>query len=206
MSNVLTPKGRVSYPNVFKPKKNEQSGKDEYTMTLLFAPGESMAVLEAEARRAITEKWGAEPAKWPRPLKTPFRNQGDRVVVDKATSQTKLDPATGKALLQAGHVDGAVFITVKAYERPGVVDHNVKPIIDPAQFYSGCYAIAQVRATAFDKNGNRGVSFWMTNIQKVAEGEPLSGRPKPEEAFAPVAQAATGGLAGNLSSASDLFG
>jgi hypothetical protein len=50
-------------------------------------------------------------------------------------------------------------------------------------FFSGCYARASLVAFAYDKMGNKGVSFALQNIQKTRDGEPFSGRKKAEDEF-----------------------
>src|SRR5690348_8229642 len=111
---VLTPKFRVSYPSVFKPRKNELSGKEEYSLVALFPKGTDLRVLEQEAARALEAKWGKDKTQWPKPLKSPFRDQGERAkIVD------------GKKVLPEGHEEGAIFINLKSTQRPGVVDEGV---------------------------------------------------------------------------------
>lgn len=173
--NVMTPVFRASYPNLFKAKKNELNGKDEYSVVALFKKGEDLSVLMKAAEEALIEKWGADKTKWPQKLKSPFRDQAERgKIVD------------GKTVLPAGYEAGAIFLTLKSTQRPGVVDQSVQAILDPSAFYAGCFARATVRAATYDQAGNRGVSFYLQNVQLVKAGDPLSGRPQAETEFAPV--------------------
>lgn len=170
--NVITPEFRVSYPNLFQPRLNDQSGKMEYSFVALFAKGADLSALKKEAQRALLEKFGAEKLKDPafvQRLRSPFRDQGIRQ--------------------SDGYVPGAIFVSLKSTQKPGVVDAQVKPIIDPSQVYAGCYGIASVRAFAYDAKGNVGVSLWMQNFQKTRDGDSLTGRLKPEEEFEPIAAA-----------------
>jgi len=173
--NVITPKFRVSYPNVFRARKNDLSGKDEYSVVALFAKGENLSMLKAAAQAAAKEKWGD---KMPKNLRSPFRDQGER-------------EKDGK--LPEGLEAGAIFINLKSQQRPGLVDGNRQAIIDENDLYAGCYARAQVRAYAYEQKGNTGVAFGLQNLQKMGEGEPLSSRVKAEDAFEPVAGAVEGG-------------
>jgi hypothetical protein len=174
MSNTLTPEFRVSWPKVFKPERNELNGKDEYSVQALFAPGTDMSKLVAAAQAALTKTWGEDKTKWPQNLKTPFKTQSATRIKD------------GKQVPNDGHVDGAPMLTLKTTQKPGVVDSQVQPILNEAEFYAGCYAIASVNASTYDQKGNRGVSFYLQNIQKVRDGDALAGRAKPENEFAPV--------------------
>jgi hypothetical protein len=63
------------------------------------------------------------------------------------------------------------------------VDAAVQPIMEEGEFYAGCYARATISPYAYDKAGNRGVAFGLRNIQKIADGEPFSGKSKPENDF-----------------------
>jgi hypothetical protein len=70
--------------------------------------------------------------------------------------------------------------------RPGIVDANLQEIISEDDFYSGCYARATLTAFAYDKLGNKGVAFGLQNIQKLKDGEHLSGRKNAESDFEAV--------------------
>lgn len=165
--NIMTPEFRVSYPSVFRAKKNELSGKEEYSIVALFKKGEDLSALKAAANKAIEAKWGSDKSKWPKNLRSPFRDQGE-----------KDGPQ---------YEEGAIFMNLKSAQKPGLVDAKVQDIIDETEFYSGCYARATVRAYVYDQAGNRGVSFGLQNIQKLRDGEPLGGsRVKASSEFAPV--------------------
>lgn len=174
--SVMTPKFRVSYPNVFKPRLNTMSKKEEFSLTALFPKDADLTVLKDAMKKAIVDKWGADEKKWPKRLRSPFRDQGER--------EKELDD--GSKALPDGYVKGAKFLNLKCYKKPGVIDQSKNDIISPADFYPGCWARATVAAFAYDTAGNQGVSFWLNNIQKVAEGEPFSGRPKAEDEFAAI--------------------
>ncbi len=176
MGNINTPTFRVSYPNVFKAKKNDLNGKDEFSLVALFKKGEDLSALKAAAQKAIVDKWGPEKAKWPSNLRSPFRDQAERA-----------KDVDGKRILPVGHEEGAIFLNMKSSQRPGVVDQNVQDILDESQFYAGCFARASVNAFAYDQKGNRGVSFGLGNVQKIKDGEPLGNRARPEQDFAPIA-------------------
>lgn len=194
MANINTPEFRVSYPNVFKPKRNDLNGKDEYSIVALFKKGQDLTALKAAAQKAIVDKWGPDKAKWPQNLRTPFRLQEERA-----------KEVDGKRVLPAGHEEGAIFLNLKSSQRPGVVDQNVQDILDESQFYAGCYARASSNAYAYDQKGNRGVSFGLGNIQKMRDGEPLGNRAKPENDFAPVQTEGGSSEGASTGSATDIF-
>lgn len=190
--NVTTPVFRASYPHLLKPQKNDLNGEMEYQVVALFRKGEDLSKLKAAAEAAVVAKWGADKKKWPDKLKSPFRDQAERA---------KKDPETGKRVLPQGYEEGAIFLTLKSKQRPGLVDQNVQDIIDDTVFYAGCWARATVRAFAYDQKGNTGVSFGLQNVQKYADGDSLSGRTKAQDDFAPVEATSAGAEA----SASSVF-
>jgi hypothetical protein len=189
MANVLTPEFRVSFPNVFKPKKNELSGKEEYSLVALLAKGADITKLKEAVHAAIVTKWGTDKTKWPANIRMPFRDQAERA-----------KNVEGKQVMPQGYEEGAIFINLKSAQRPGLVDQSVQDIIDESQFYAGCYARATVNAYAYDAKGNRGVSLGLVNIQKLKDGPPLGKRTRPEDDFAPVETSKNG-----ASTADELF-
>lgn len=166
--NVHTPEFRVSFPNVFRPTtpKNAQNAEPKYSMAMLFPKGSDLTKLKEAAKAAIVERFGTDQAKWPKNLKSPFRDQGD--------------------FDYEGYEAGASMIRATSKQKPGLVDKNVQPIIEESDFYAGCYARATVRAFYYDQAGNKGVSFGLQNIQKTRDGESLGGRSRPEEEFEAV--------------------
>lgn len=164
---VLTPEFRVSFPAVFTPRSAMDNAEPKYSVVMLFPKSADLSKLKAIAKAAIVEKWGD---KIPKDLRSPFRDGDDK----------ELDG-------YAGHI----FITASSKMKPGLVNGNREAIINVDEFYAGCYARATVNAFAYDRNGNRGVAFGLQNIQKLREGEPFSGKTKPEDDFDAVSDATT---------------
>ena len=76
------------------------------------------------------------------------------------------------------------MFSVKSATRPGVVDTDLQPIIDPEELYSGAYYRASINPFAWDHpTGGKGVSFGLNYVMKVRDGEPFSGRKAAEEDF-----------------------
>jgi hypothetical protein len=112
-----------------------------------------LAVLKELAANAVTEKWGTKP---PANLRSPFRD-GD---VEKEDYED---------------YRGMVFMNIKSNQRPGVVDENVDPIIDPSELLAGDWVRCTVNAFAYSQKGNSGVSFGLRNVQRMAKGEAMKG-------------------------------
>lgn len=166
-TQVVTGVGRGSYVKVFEAERNELSGKLEYSMAFLIPKSdtETISALKRAAKLAADAKW-PEGAKRPRNLRNPLRD-GDEERPDDVA--------------YAGHY----WINVKSQkQRPGIVDANMQPVIDPGAFVSGDYCRISVNAYAYEAKGNTGVAFGLNNIQVVYKGEPLGGSaPPPENDF-----------------------
>ena len=156
-----TPRGRVSFPSVFTATETP-NGDKKFQLTLIFDKDDpGLPKLEAEVEECMKRKWGKKPAKY----KSPFLD-GDE---------------DGKP-----EYKGKTFIRLssKADRRPGVVDQDREPIeASDGSFYSGCYARASYNLYGWEYMGKHGVSFGLKNVQKMADGEPLDGRTKPEDDF-----------------------
>ncbi|WP_035178606.1 DUF2815 family protein [Alkalihalobacterium bogoriense] len=97
-----------------------------------------------------------------------------------------------KTPLRDGDVDreddeayaNSYFINANSKLKPGIVDADLNPIMDPSEFYSGCYGRVSLNSFVYNVNGNKGVSFGLQNLMKTDEGEPLGGRSSAEADFA----------------------
>ena len=67
--------------------------------------------------------------------------------------------------------NNAYYIYASSRHRPGVVDDSLNPILDPNEFYSGCYG--RVSLTLYPKFvDDKNISIWcqLNNIQKLQDG------------------------------------
>ena len=153
-----TPEFRVSFPNVFKAKAfNNQEPK--FNIVMLFDKDADISELKKMANQAAKAKWGD---KIPSGIRSPFRDGNDKDY--------------------DGYED-CTFIGATSKLKPGLIDRKHQAILDESEFYAGCYARAVVTAFAYDKAGNKGVSFGLQHVQKLRDGEAFSGRGKAEDAF-----------------------
>jgi hypothetical protein len=171
---VITPKAMLSYPHLDKPQpKKKPTDKSKFSAALVFAPGTDLSALEAAAEAAVEDRWGAKGVEKLRKgqLRSPFRKD-----------------ATSK-----GYEDGSVFINARSDYKPGLVylwpepgtnkpaevaDEDVRDV-----FYPGAQVRAQLSAFTYDTDGNKGVSFGLNHVQKLAEGKRIDGRGPANEAF-----------------------
>jgi len=170
---VITPMFRVSYPCVFKPILNTLSKKQEFSVEALFALGTDFTAMKHAAEEACFKKFGDDRKKWPKNLRSPFRDQAEK---------------EKDGILPDGLIAGAIFIRFKSEKQPGVVDQHKVEILEESKFYAGCYARAHVNAYAYNNAGNAGVSFGLNHLQFLKDGEAFSGKPKVEDAFSAVSE------------------
>jgi hypothetical protein len=189
--NIITPYFRAAFISIFKATsaKNQDGSvnKPKFSIRAAFPPTADLTPLKNQAQLAAVEKWGVEKVnneKFKSKLHSPFR-----------TNDELDNPIPGLG-------DDWVIMTFSANEdrKPGIVDASNQPIINDQDVYSGAWFRAQVRAYAYEQQGNCGVAFGLQNVQKIKDDEPLgAGKVAPEKAFSPVEGA------GQAKSASDLF-
>lgn len=169
---VITPPGTASYAFVWKPQASMNPGQDpKFSITMLIPKKADLTALKAAVDVAATKKFGANAVAMLRKgkLKSPFRD-GDEEREDDDLYK------------------GKIFFSARSNQKPRVVDQDLNPIEDEFEFYSGCKCRISVYAFGYDVNGNKGVSFSLNNVQKLGDGERLSGRLAPEDEFADSAK------------------
>lgn len=171
-TKVITGKNtRFSYLNVWQPKSID-GGTPKYSVSLII-PKDDKEMLD-KIKKAIQAAYeeGADRLKGKgktvpalNTLKTPLRD-GDLERPD--------DPAYANAY----------FLNANSSTKPGIVDKNVQPILDPDDFGSGDYGRASINFYAYNTNGNKGIACGLNNLQKIKDGERLGGKTSAEDDFA----------------------
>ena len=155
---VVTNKVRLSFTkNVFTPDE-----KGSYSIMILIPKTDKASV---DKINAVVEKFKVDPkavtiwgSKFLGSFKTPLRD-GD----------TERD--TEKYPEYKGHY----FLNANTYNRPGVVDAQKNDILEKSDLYSGCYGRISMVPGAYNVDGNKGIKFYLNNVQKMSEGAPLGG-------------------------------
>lgn len=158
MSKVITPVFRVSFPNIFEPKGFEGQ-EPKYSIAMLFDESTDLSALKKAANEAAKKKWGD---KIPKNMRSPFGDGNEKEF--------------------EGYQDHIV-VNARTKNQPQVIDKNKQEILDPREFYAGCYARASIVAFAYDTAGNKGVAFALNNLQKMGEGEPLGNMARAVDEF-----------------------
>lgn len=170
--DVKTPMARLAWAKgLFEPVENE-SGKKNWTCSLLWPKETDLTVLENAALAAAQEEWGDKAVEWVKSgmVKNPFLDGDGKEGRSKKTGE----PHAG--------FPGTVFIRCVSGEdyRPKLFNQKVLPCFDKDVFYSGAWVFAVVNAFTWDnpKNG-KGISFGISLVQKVKDGEKFGGEGGP---------------------------
>lgn len=82
--------------------------------------------------------------------------------------------------------EGWYFANFASTQQPGVVNRKAKPIVNENEIYSGAKFRCTYAVWPYDREGNKGVTLLLNNVQKIADGDRLSGRPDAEDDFEAV--------------------
>lgn len=154
---VVTGKVRFSYANVFQAKAAVEGGTPKYSVSLIIPKSdkETVAKLQKAFEDAKTTNAAFFGGSVPKNLKGGLRD-GDL---------EKDDPAYANSY----------FINANSAQRPDIVDADRNTILDPNEFYSGCYGRASVTFYPYNAQGSKGIACGLNNLQKLEDGEKLGG-------------------------------
>ena len=156
---VRTAKGRLSYPSLFSPNKD-----DKYSASLLFPKDADLSELEAAIETAAKLFFGPDYAKKYPSLKRP-------ILLTAKSPAIGVDPEAFPFFIRAS--------TKAASDKPkpGVVgwDPKAGPITDPSEAYPGRWAILSIKVKGYDKDKNKGVTCYLSNAQLLERGDRLGG-------------------------------
>lgn len=161
---------RISFANIWEPK-SIQGSEPKYSVSCVIPKSDKKtlakinAAVEAAKEEAKSKKWSG---KIPPNLKLPLRD-GD---IERPDDENYAN---------------CMFLNANSTDKPGIVDRQVNPILEPMQVYSGCYCNVSLSVYGFNSNGNRGVACGLGNIQWLKDGERLSGRVDAASDFVAVA-------------------
>lgn len=162
---------RFSYAHVFEPYAFDSNPeKADYSVQIIIDKTNKEALAKIKAAIELAKEQG-KASKWggiiPVDLRMPLRD-GDAERPDDA------------------NYAGKYFLNARTRKKPQVVDHTVSPILDPEEFYSGCYGNVSLSFYPYRASGNKGISAGLGNIQKVKDGERLGGGASAKDDFEAV--------------------
>ena len=167
-TKVVTGKVRFCYTSVFEPTAMNEGDAKKYSVCILIPKSDTATLdrinkaIEA-AKVAGKAKLADKSGKIPSTIKLPLRD-GDEERSD--------DPA----------FNNCYFINATSNRKPAIVDINLQPIMSQDEFYSGCYGRASINFYAFNVS-SKGIAAGLNNLQKLEDGEMLTGGSTAEEDF-----------------------
>lgn len=164
-TKVITGMVRFSYANVWEPRAMDENSEPKYSVSILIPKKDKVTLKKIKdaieaAKEQGKSKWGG---KIPGGLKLPLRD-GD---TDKPDNPEYED---------------CMFLTASSSQRPGIIDAQMNDILDKDEFYSGCYGRASLNFYAFAV-GSKGVAVGLNNLQKLKDGDNLTGRTSAQDDF-----------------------
>jgi len=173
VTKVLTGKVRLSYVHLFEAYSSIPDADPKFSVVLLIPKTDKLTIKHLRDAQAAALEAGKDSrfgGKIPRVWKDTIHDGDEEGDLDKNPEY-------------ADHL----FMSVGSKTRPGIVDKNVHAILDSTEVYSGCYARVSLNAFAYSQAGNKGVSFGLNHVQKLADGDFLGGRSRAEDDFDAVA-------------------
>lgn len=159
--------GRFSYLHAFEPTAIEEGGQKKYSVSFIIPKKEKALIKQIESAIEKAKEQGKE-KHWkgtiPKKLKLPLRDGDEERDEDEAYA-------------------GSVFFNAHSSTKPGLVDKNRQPIVDPEELGSGDYGYVNVTFYPFSAGGSVGVAVGFNHLMKTKDGERLSGRVSVDEAF-----------------------
>lgn len=173
--NQISPYGRISFPALFSPRQSDNGGKARYEVTMLFFPGEM-----DEGQKALLNKMAdAAKAAAANEFKCALGGNGTRNPFGKTDEKPQWYPS------------GGIYVKFVSYMKPGLVGPDRRPLdpADPNSLYPGCWCRVSWTIRTYNASGNKGVGFWLQNLQKVRDDERLggSGYATPDDDFTELA-------------------
>ena len=173
MSKLVTPEGRLSFPDLWKPRAfvdpEGKAGKAKYNATLLFPPGTDLGPLKAEATRALKDKFGSDATlKLCRGNNNPFHDCAEKPDL-------------------AGYEEGWSYIKFSSANPPKMVRRKAGQTVPISEeegiLFAGCWVKLSTSAYAYDYLG-KGVAFGLFSVLLCKSGEPFGVSADPASEFA----------------------
>jgi hypothetical protein len=180
---MITPLCRFTYANVFEAKAN-LSGKLKFSCGLMFPKTDTAAIeiikkaIDDAIKQGIAKGTINAAQAQSRTFKYPLRD-GDQYYAEANDDAAR----AARAAFQ-----GMMFLSASSDNPIGVVDKYAQPIINPEEFYSGCWGHADIRFYPFNRGGGIGVGVGLQNVMKKKDDDRLDGRQDATSAFANVAE------------------
>ena len=173
---VITGLVRFSYANVWEPKKDKNDNL-KYSVALLFPKKNKNAlnkIIQA-IDEAVAE--GKENGDFGKKNPGTFKKKSAKVEGFKWCLRD------GETKEENEEYQGMMFLNASSKEAPLIGDADKQEIVDEDEFYSGCWGRASIVLFPYNSDGNIGIGCYLHSVQKLKDGERLSGRDSLENDF-----------------------
>ena len=157
---MYTPRFRLNFPALVEPTTTpyDPDGKRQYRITMMFPKKDNtIDQIRDFLNRIMTDKFGPDVLK-------------SKNLYDPITDGDEYETEEGKQ----PHA-GYWVIRAKTDFVPALATREGKPVDDPADLYSGCWARAGISAYAWDYNRKKGVTVNFNIVQKLGDGQAFGG-------------------------------
>jgi hypothetical protein len=165
-TKIITGKIRLAYANLFTARIISEGQEPKYSLCVLIPKGDKSTIDKINSAIEVAKVSGKAIL-------------GDTTNLDFKTPLRDGDEERPDQNEYVGHY----FLNATSKQKPGIVDKSLNEIVDSTKVYSGCYGRVSLNFYAFNQGGNKGIGCGLQNLQKLAEGEPLSTRCAAEEDF-----------------------
>ena len=176
-TQVVTGEVRLSYVNVFEPRKIGENDKEaKYSLTILIPKNtpegqKTIANIKAAIQKAAEK--GAQ------------KHFGGRIPTNVSHTlkdgDTEVDDLGDLKNIKNPELAGNMYMRLSTKFPPKVLNAERQEIINPLEIYSGCYGRVSLTTFAYSGDGRRGVSAVLNNVMMTRDGEPLTSQLSGEE-------------------------
>ena len=158
---------RLSYAHVWDPKpETAEFDAGKYTAVLLIPKNDTTTIKKIKAAIEAAKVAGK-----------------DKLAGVKAKAIKYPLKDAEEEEMEGAEFEDCMFLNVKSTTAPQIVNKKVEDIIDKSEVYSGCYCNVTVNFFAYNQKGGTGIGAGLGNIQKVKDGERLSGGATAQQDF-----------------------
>lgn len=171
-NQVVTGEVRLSYVNLFEPRKFKDTDKEpKYSVTILIPKAtpdgqRTIALIRAAIQKAAEK--GAQ------------KHFGGRVPTNVTHTlkdgDTEVDDLGDLKNLKNPELKGQMYMRLSSKFAPKVLNAQRQEIINPLEIYSGAWGRVSLTCFAYSGDGKRGVSALLNNVMMTRDGEPLTSR------------------------------
>lgn len=166
-TKVITGLVRFSYAHVHEPHAMNEGDDPKYSVSVIIPKSDTATIEKIKAAIEAAKEEGKHKkfeGKIPANIKQPLKD-GDIERPDDAP------------------YENSFFIGANSDRKPEIVDVDREPLMTKDEFYSGCYGRVSINFYPYNAGGVKGIAAGLGNIQKLRDGEKLSGGSSAAEDF-----------------------